>query len=111
MFIDERIPPTPKPQTQERKNFSMIRRILALASLVLLLVVSSLFSTPLKTTAAPVSCGSACVQNLNFCNSTCNGNATCLAQCREEYDCCQVICHGGTCRSQKKDTATVKKTQ
>ena len=97
----------------------MIRRIFVLATLVLLLGVSTLFSsgsasthTPLKTTAAPVSCGSTCVQNLNFCNSTCNGNSTCLAHCQDEYECCQILCHGGTCRSsQKKDAATVKKAQ
>jgi hypothetical protein len=84
----------------------MIRRIFALAALTTLLVLSTLFSTgatstSLATTAAP-SCGSACVQNLNFCKSTCNGNPICLAQCQEEYDCCQIICHGGTCRQGKK---------
>jgi len=97
----------------------MIRRIFGLAPLVLLLVVSTLFSTgtasthtPVKPTAAPVSCGSACVQNLNFCNSTCNGNPTCLAQCQDEYECCQILCHGGSCRRPPtKGTSTVKKAQ
>lgn len=86
----------------------MIRRIFSLATLVLLLVVSTGFS--LEPTAAP-SCGSACVQNRAFCNSTCNNDPVCLAQCQEEYDCCQIICHGGTCRAKTKDTSKVKKAQ
>ena len=76
----------------------MVRRISVLAALTMLLVFSTLFSAG----ATAPSCGSACVQNHNFCKSTCNGNAACLAQCQDEYECCQIICHGGTCRQGKK---------
>jgi hypothetical protein len=86
----------------------MALRISALAGVTILLVLSMLSSknaasakpTP-ETTVVAVSCGSACVQNLSFCNSTCNGNQICLAQCQEEYQCCQILCHGGTCRQAK----------
>lgn len=49
------------------------------------------------TSRAASNCGSSCVQNYSFCKSTCGGDPMCLAQCKDEYDCCQIICHGGTC--------------
>lgn len=95
----------------------MAPRISALVGMTTLLVLSMLFSTnaastkpTLGTTVVAVSCGSICVQNRNFCNSTCNGNQICLAECQEEYECCQVLCHGGTCRQAKKqDSPSAKK--
>ena len=108
-----------QPKTRKLRKegaFRMTRRIFPIAALGMLLVVSMMFSTgaastrtPFKTTAAPVSCGSACVQNLSFCRSTCNGNSICLAQCQDEYECCQVICHGGSCRRPpNNDALTVR---
>jgi len=87
----------------------MALRISALVSMTVLLVLSMLVNTntasgkpTLGTTVVAMSCGSICVQNRQFCNSTCNGNQICLAECQEEYDCCQVLCHGGVCRQTKK---------
>ena len=86
----------------------MAKRIFVLVGMTTLLVLSMLFST----TAAPQSCGSICVQNRQFCISTCNGNQICLDECQEEYDCCQVLCHGGACRQAKKPAAaSTKKTK
>src|SRR6185295_4568989 len=112
-----RIPPQPKTSNSRKEElFQMTRRIFSLAPLVLLLVMSTPFSTgtastSLKPTAAPVSCGSACAQNRAFCNSTCNNDPTCLAQCQDEYECCLIICHGGTCRRPEKGASTMKKKQ
>lgn len=88
----------------------MTLRISALVGVTMLLVVSLFFSTNAAsakptpgTTVVALGCGSSCVQNLNFCNSTCNGNQTCLAQCQAEYECCQILCHGGSCRQARKE--------
>lgn len=117
-----------RPQTQKGRTLQMTRRVFALAGLALLLVLSTLFNTgaastqtqitdrkdrtsqsnasPLETTVAPVSCGSGCVQNLSFCRNSCNGNSTCLAQCQAEYECCQIMCHGGSCRRPQSNRAS-----
>jgi hypothetical protein len=96
----------------ERNKLQMATRISALVGVTTLLVLSMFFSTnaasskpTLGTTAVAQSCGSICVQNRQFCISSCNGNQICLAQCQEEYECCQVLCHGGTCRQAKRQTA------
>ncbi|HYK20102.1 MAG TPA: hypothetical protein VEV42_05175 [Pyrinomonadaceae bacterium] len=92
----------------------MLRRIFALTGLVSLVVVSMLFSTraasipdipQLTVTAESMSCAH-CVTERNACNTACNGNSDCLAQCQAEYECCLIICHNGTCR-QKQDGGNV----
>lgn len=95
----------------------MAKRISALVGVTILLVLSMQSSRnvasgkpTLSTTVVAVSCSSMCVQNRNFCNSTCNGDPTCLAECQEEYDCCLILCHNGVCRQAKPhDTASAKK--
>ena len=47
--------------------------------------------------AAPPSCALNCFNNYNYCASSCGGDPICLAECKEERDCCMVICHGGNC--------------
>lgn len=51
-----------------------------------------------ETITAAASCGSVCLQNLNTCKAACGGDTACLAQCQSEYECCQIQCHGGSCR-------------
>ena len=94
----------------------MIRRIFALTGLVSLLVASILFSTGAASTqmaartnrtvtAESTSCAH-CITDRNACNDACGGNSECLAQCQAEYECCLIICHGGSCR-QKQDHSNV----
>lgn len=95
----------------------MRRRMLALTP-ALLLVLSLLFSpvagsTENRTAApAPVATSCAhCITDRNACQAACNGNADCLATCQSEYECCLIICHGGSCRSRatKMTAATLRR--
>ena len=45
----------------------------------------------------PPSCSLNCMLNYQSCTASCNGDPICLADCKEERDCCLVICHGGEC--------------
>jgi hypothetical protein len=77
-------------------------RKLVLIVFAVLLSTSTLFSivTP-QSDAAVFSCGSICVQTLNSCKAACDGNQACITQCESEYTCCQILCHGGSCRQAK----------
>lgn len=96
----------------------MRRRILALTAPALLLVLSLLFSPVAGSTehrtAAPAPAATSCaycITDRNACQAACNGNADCLATCQSEYECCLIICHGGSCRSgaTKTTTATLRR--
>lgn len=73
-----------------------MKRFSTITLFALLLVVSAIFSV--TSTATPPSCGSVCVQSLNACKTACAGNQACIAQCQAEYECCQIQCHGGSCK-------------
>jgi hypothetical protein len=79
----------------------MRSKILCLVAMLVLLVFSLVFSVAQAGSPVAPSCGSVCVQNLNTCKASCAGNPNCLSQCQAEYECCQVLCHGGVCRKAK----------
>jgi hypothetical protein len=74
----------------------MKRRIVIL-TMAILLAVSSFFVPNI------VALGCAhCITDRNACQAACNGNAECLAICQSEYECCLIMCHGGTCKQNNK---------
>ncbi len=77
-------------------NFSKISFLIASITLL-----GALFSTSVPATTTTQSCSVQCYNNKQFCNSTCAGDPSCLAECQAEYQCCLIICHNGTCRQDK----------
>jgi hypothetical protein len=75
----------------------MMKRTLALMLLaVVMLLTPTQAWTTSNTEAAPAGCAH-CITDRNACQAACNGNAECLSICQSEYECCLIMCHGGSC--------------
>ena len=75
----------------------MIKRTLALMLFaVVVLLTPTGAGTSQHTDAALAGCAH-CITDRNACQAACNGNAECLSICQSEYQCCLIMCHGGSC--------------
>lgn len=72
--------------------------------ILIVLAVMVLFASSISSTAnsgrgetPAVNCAATCWNNYQACKSSCGGDPLCLDECREQFDCCRIICHGLDC--------------
>jgi len=72
-----------------------IRNLLVGFVLAMMLV----FAGNINSTASPAapSCATVCINNYSACQNYCGGDPACLDQCRADFDCCRIMCHGQEC--------------
>jgi hypothetical protein len=79
----------------------MVKRSLALMLLALVVLLAPIGVHTANTVGA-TGCAH-CITDRNACQTACNGNAECLSICQSEYECCLIMCHGGSCRDSRAE--------